>query len=34
VCSILDGVLSSEEQQQMSDYVSRLLRSIDREEAT
>jgi DNA-binding MarR family transcriptional regulator len=29
VASILDGVLSSEEQHQMSDYVSRLLTSID-----
>jgi DNA-binding MarR family transcriptional regulator len=34
VGSILGGVLRPEEQQQMSDYVSRLLRSIDREEAT
>lgn len=29
VGSILGGVLSPEEQQQMSDYVSRLLTSID-----
>jgi MarR family transcriptional regulator, organic hydroperoxide resistance regulator len=34
VGSILGGVLRPEEQQQMSDYVSRLLRSIDRGEAT
>src|SRR3954470_5258300 len=29
VAGILDGVLSSEQQRQMSDYVSRLLTSID-----
>jgi DNA-binding MarR family transcriptional regulator len=32
--SILDGVLRPEEQQQMSDYVSRLLTSIDQEGGT
>jgi hypothetical protein len=31
---ILGGVLSPEEQQQMSDYVSRLLTSIDQGEGT
>jgi hypothetical protein len=30
----LGGVLRPEEQQQMSDYVSRLLRSIDQAERT
>jgi DNA-binding MarR family transcriptional regulator len=34
VGSILGGVLSSEEQRQMSDYVSRLLTSIDQGEGT
>jgi DNA-binding MarR family transcriptional regulator len=34
VASILGGVLSPAEQQQMSDYVSRLLTSIDRGEGT
>jgi DNA-binding MarR family transcriptional regulator len=34
VAGILDGVLSSEEQNRMSDYVSRLLGSIDGDEAT
>jgi len=34
VGSILGGVLSPEEQQQMSDYVSRLLTSIDQGEGT
>ena|SRR5215211_4531341 len=34
VSSILGGVLSPAEQQQMSDYVSRLLTSIDHGEAT
>jgi DNA-binding MarR family transcriptional regulator len=34
VASILGGVLSPEEQQQMSDYVSRLLTSIDQGEGT
>lgn len=34
VASILGGVLSPEEQQQMSDYVSRLLTSIDHREGT
>jgi DNA-binding MarR family transcriptional regulator len=34
VGSILGGVLSPEEQRQMSDYVSRLLTSIDQAEGT
>lgn len=34
VASILGGVLTPEEQQQMSDYVSRLLTSIDQGEGT
>jgi hypothetical protein len=34
VASILDRVLSREEQHQMRDYVSRLLTSIDQAEAT
>jgi DNA-binding MarR family transcriptional regulator len=34
VASILGGVLRPEEQQQMSDYVSRLLTSIDQSEET
>jgi hypothetical protein len=34
VGSILGGVLRPEEQQQMSDYVSRLLTSIDQREGT
>jgi DNA-binding MarR family transcriptional regulator len=34
VATILGGVLSPEEQQQMSDYVSRLLTSIDHAEGT
>ena len=34
VTGILGGVLSPEEQQQMSDYVSRLLTSIDQGEGT
>jgi DNA-binding MarR family transcriptional regulator len=34
VAGILDGVLSAEDQHQMSDYVSRLLTSIDQAEGT